>query len=49
VVVWLDSDKWREAREIAEAFKLVGLSATTLLTDLDPKCYSNEEIRNYLK
>jgi len=49
VVVWLDSDKWREARAIADSCKLVGLSATTLLTELDPKCYSDEQINEYLK
>ncbi len=49
IVVWLDHDKWREAREIADNCKWVGLSARTVFSELDPKCYSNEEITEYLK
>lgn len=48
VVVWLDSDKWREGRDIADKCKWLGLSATTLLTELDPKCYDDLTIRKYL-
>lgn len=48
VVVWLDSDKWREGRDIADKCKWIGLSATTLLTELDPKCYDDLTIRKYL-
>lgn len=49
LVVWLDQDKWREGRSIADAAKLLGLSANTLLTPLDPKCYSVEQIQEFLK
>jgi hypothetical protein len=49
ITIWLDSDKWREAREIAEKCQWVGLSANTIYTDLDPKCYTNGEIMEYLK
>jgi len=49
VYVWLDKDKWREGREICDKAKWLGLSATALLTDLDPKCYSHDEIKKYLK
>ena len=49
VVVWLDSDKWREAREISDQCKWIGLSSKTVLTPLDPKEYSNEQIAEYLK
>lgn len=48
LVVWLDRDKWKEAREIADMAKWLGLSATSVLTDLDPKEYSNLEIERYL-
>lgn len=48
VTVWLDSDKWREARTIAENFQWLGLSANTIFTELDPKEYSDEEITAYL-
>lgn len=49
VVVWLDRDKWREGRDIADKCKWIGLSATTLLTKLDPKCYDDLTIMEYLK
>jgi len=48
ITIWLDRDKWREAREIADKCKWVGLSANTVYSDLDPKCYSNLEIQNFL-
>lgn len=48
LVVWLDDDKWREGRGIADAAKLLGLSATALLTPLDPKCYDEQTIKEYL-
>ena len=49
ITIWLDRDKWREAREIAEKCQWVGLSANTVYTELDPKCYSDLEIKEYLK
>ncbi len=49
IVVWLDSDKWREAREISDQCKWVGLSSKTVLTPLDPKEYGNTQIMEYLK
>jgi len=49
VYVWLDKDKWREGREICEKAQWIGMSATAVLTDLDPKCYSQDEIKGYLK
>jgi len=49
LTVWLDSDKWREARHIADNFKWLGLSADTIYSELDPKCYSDLEIREFLK
>ena len=44
LVVWLDEDKWREARDIADAAKLIGINAKTLLTPKDPKEYNGTEI-----
>jgi len=46
---WLDSDKWREARHIADNYKWLGLSADTIYSELDPKMYSDEQIKEYLK
>jgi hypothetical protein len=44
VLVWLDSDKLKEAREIETMCKWIGLSARTIYTELDPKCYSDKDI-----
>lgn len=48
LVVWLDADKWREGRAIADSAKLLGLSTKTLLTDKDPKEYDLETIKGLL-
>ena len=49
VYVWLDRDKWKEGREICEKAQWLGMSATAVLTDEDPKCYTHEQIMGYLK
>jgi hypothetical protein len=49
LVVWLDADKWREGRSIADQAKLLGMKTKTLLTDKDPKEYSVEDIKGLLQ
>ena len=49
LVVWLDSDKLDNARKIAQKASLIGFDARVCYTELDPKAYSNEDIKNYLK
>lgn len=48
VVVWLDHDKWRESREIVEKAQWIGLSASSVLTEDDPKCYDEKTIEKML-
>lgn len=48
LIVWLDADKWRESREIADAGKLLGFTTKTIYTEQDPKSYSDEEIKEFL-
>lgn len=48
LVVWLDSDKYREARNIADQAKLVGFNARAEFTTLDPKDLSDETIKEKL-
>lgn len=48
LVVWLDADKWREGRAIADQAKLLGMETKTLLTDKDPKEYDIDTIRALL-
>ena len=49
VVMWLDHDKYKEAQGIATKFQLLGLSTYVMATDLDPKCYPDDEIKYKLK
>lgn len=48
VVVWLDSDKYKEACDIAYRFRLVGVDAQVKWTELDPKCYTDTEIKEIM-
>jgi hypothetical protein len=48
VVVWLDSDKLKEARSISDRFNLIDIKSRTIWTELDPKCYSDMEIQKIL-
>lgn len=43
---WLDKDKQKEAASQALHAASLGLSVKLIVTDLDPKCYSDEEIKN---
>lgn len=49
LVVWLDADKWREGRSIADQAKLLGMETKTLLTEKDPKEYSVDDIRGLIQ
>ena len=49
IVVWLDSDKLKEAWKIEQMCKWIGLSASTVYTELDPKEYTDLEIKEFLK
>lgn len=48
LVFWLDSDKYKEARGMCDKAKYMGLSARTIFTELDPKCYTNSQINEIL-
>lgn len=48
IVFWLDSDKYKEARAMEQRAKYMGLSARTIYTDEDPKCYTNDKLREIL-
>lgn len=49
IIVWLDRDKWREAMEIADKAKWLGISARCVYTDEDPKYLSDDEIKEIVK
>jgi hypothetical protein len=44
--VWLDEDKLREAREISTMARWIGLSTRVIYTPLDPKEYTDDEIKH---
>lgn len=48
LIVWLDSDKFKEAVYIADTAKWLGFKARAVFTELDPKELSDETIRNVL-
>lgn len=48
MVVWLDSNKWKESRNIAEKLKWIGCSSYSLFTEKDPKEYDDETIKREL-
>ena len=48
LVFWLDSDKLKESREMAERAKLIGLDIRVIHTSDDPKCHTDEQIKEIL-
>ncbi len=44
VVVWLDGNMFHKAQKIASRFQMLGLEASAVYTELDPKCYTHEEM-----
>lgn len=48
LVVWLDSDKLKEARRMAQQARLIGMDVRVIWTEKDPKCYTKEEIYDFL-
>lgn len=48
VLVWLDRDKFKEAMEIADMCKWLGMSAKAIYSEKDPKEYDDEEIKSFL-
>lgn len=48
VFVWLDRDKFKEGWEIADKLSFLGLKTQVILTDKDPKYYSEDEIMEKL-
>jgi hypothetical protein len=46
MALWLDEDKLKEARRIAEQAKWLGFETKVIYTPLDPKEYFDEQIRD---
>lgn len=48
-IIWLDKDKQKEAYQYMLSFMKLGIPASVRSTDLDPKEYSTEQIRNIIE
>lgn len=46
--VWLDHDMFHKAQRICRRFEALGCEANAVWTELDPKCYNDEEISRVL-
>jgi hypothetical protein len=49
MIVWLDSDKYSSAQKIAVQGASLGMTTRVVYTELDPKCYSIDEIQENIK
>lgn len=49
VIVWLDSDKLNESRSMTAQACMLGAHTKSVFTEFDPKEYTIEEIREYIK
>jgi len=47
-ILWLDKDKERESIKRAEELRCLGFNCYSLVTDKDPKYYTQDEIKNLL-
>lgn len=48
MVIWLDHDKLKEARDIAMRAKMLGRSTRVIYTDDDPKCFTTDKLKEIL-
>jgi len=48
LIIWLDHDKGENAYKIAQKARLIGFEVRVILTKEDPKCYTTQEIKNFL-
>lgn len=48
VGIWLDDDKYSESVGMVSRLRQLGIDAYVINTDLDPKCYTDEEIIDYI-
>ncbi|MDE3022870.1 MAG: hypothetical protein KGI54_13600 [Pseudomonadota bacterium] len=49
LIFWLDSDKFKEAQSMAKRAQMIGLKAHVIFTELDPKCYTPQQIMEYIQ
>lgn len=48
IVVWLDGNMYHKAQRIASRLQMLGVEARAVYTELDPKEYTDEEIKKKL-
>lgn len=48
IIVWLDSDKWKNSQDIVNRARSIGLTSLAVYSTLDPKEYNTEKIKYFL-
>ena len=48
ILLWLDPDKSKEIVALARRFRAFGINARSILTNKDPKYYTNKQIRRFI-
>lgn len=48
IVVWLDGNMYPKAQKMAQRMQMLGMDARAVYSELDPKCYDDEEINQIL-
>ena len=48
LIIWLDSDKYKEAINAGERARLLGINVKVVYTDEDPKCINDVDIKTAL-
>jgi hypothetical protein len=48
VRIWLDRDKAKESLKMARNLSALGIDSRSVITELDPKEYSKEQIKGFL-
>jgi ribosomal protein S27AE len=48
IIVWLDSDKWKNSQDIVNRARSIGLAALAVYTTQDPKEYDTNKIKYFL-
>lgn len=48
VFIWLDKDKQIDSMKFSRQAQQLGINTQCIITEKDPKCYSAEEIKNFL-
>jgi transcription initiation factor TFIIIB Brf1 subunit/transcription initiation factor TFIIB len=49
ILIWLDKNKEAYSRKISFQARQLGINAYSIISELDPKCYNDDNIKSFLK